>query len=101
MIYRTTMYSAKVFNEAKSFPALAPSARNPVQRGNYRGTSLIRNRDPPGPYTRTMPMALGGGAFSYERGTPVQLIVWRIQLIIRYSTNGCKEVSKATPLLGR
>jgi len=41
----------------------------------YRGTSLIRNRAPLGPYSRIMPMALlwpyGGGAVSYERGTPV------------------------------
>ena len=28
-----------------------------------RGTSLIRNRDPPGPYIRTMPMALEGERF--------------------------------------
>ena len=26
----------------------------------YRGTSLIRNRPPLGPYSRTMPRALGG-----------------------------------------
>ena len=37
----------------------------------YRGTLLIRNRLPLGPYSRTMPRALGGGAVSYERGTPV------------------------------
>jgi len=40
---------------------------------DYRGTSLIRNRAPPGPYSRTMPRALWksqGGAFSDERGTP-------------------------------
>ena len=37
----------------------------------YMGTPLIRNRDPLGPYSRTMPTALGGGAFFYERGTPV------------------------------
>ena len=38
--------------------------------GGYRGTSLIRNRPPLGPYSRTMPRALwkslGGGAVSYE-----------------------------------
>jgi len=41
----------------------------------YRGTSLVRNRHPVGPYSRTMPRLLwwprGGGAVSYERGTPV------------------------------
>ena len=39
----------------------------------YRGISLIRNSAPLGPYSRTMPRALwklGGGAVSYERGTP-------------------------------
>ena len=40
------------------------------------GTSFIRNRPPLGPYSRTKPLegpmvALGGGAVSYERGTPV------------------------------
>jgi len=40
----------------------------------YRGTSLIRNSAPLGPYSATMPGALWtprGGAVSYERGTPV------------------------------
>ena len=39
-----------------------------------RGTSLIRNSSPLGPYSRTIPRALwwawGGGAFSYERDAP-------------------------------
>ena len=43
----------------------------------YRGTSLIRNDALLGPYSRTMPVALwwseGGGAVSFERGTPVRL----------------------------
>ena len=39
----------------------------------HRGTSLIRNRRPLGPYSRTMLSALEGWAFSYERGTPVLL----------------------------
>ena len=43
----------------------------------YRGTSLMRNNDPLGPYSRNMPMGpavvLRRGAVSYERGTPV---VW-------------------------
>ena len=41
----------------------------------YRGTSLIRKRLLPGPCSRAMNTALwwpsGGGAVSYERGTPV------------------------------
>ena len=44
-------------------------------RPRYRGTSLIRNCHPVGPYSRTMPRALRGswgGAFSSERGTPVE-----------------------------
>jgi len=43
---------------------------------DYRGTPLIRNRHLVGPCSRTMPRLLwrsqGGGAVSYERGTPVQ-----------------------------
>ena len=46
-----------------------------VWRVAYNGTSLIRNRRRPGPYSRTMPRALweskGGGLLFYERGTPV------------------------------
>ena len=41
----------------------------------YRGTSLIRNSDPLGPYRMTMPRALrwpwGRVGLSYDRGTPV------------------------------
>jgi hypothetical protein len=41
----------------------------------YRGTLLMRNRPPLGPYSGEMPRALwrpkGEGAVSYERGTPV------------------------------
>ena len=44
----------------------------------YRGTSLIRNCNPLGPYRRTMPMALwwsqGGAALSYVRGIPVHRV---------------------------
>ena len=39
----------------------------------YRGTSLIRNSRPLKTYSRTMPRALGGWAFSYERGTPAHV----------------------------
>ena len=46
-----------------------------VRGTECRGTSLIRNSDPLGPYSRTIPTALRwswwGGAVSYERGTPV------------------------------
>ena len=44
----------------------------------YRGTSLIRNSNPLGPYSSNMPRALwwsqGAGAVSYQRGTPVHPI---------------------------
>ena len=35
----------------------------------YRDTSLIRKRNPLGPYRRPVPRVLGGWAFSYGRGT--------------------------------
>ena len=37
----------------------------------YRGTSFIGNTFPIGPYSRGHMVVLGGGAVSYERGTPV------------------------------
>ena len=37
----------------------------------YRGDSLIRNRHPVRPYSRTIPRVLGGVAVPYERGTSV------------------------------
>jgi len=50
-----------------------------LECGEYRGTSLIRNSAPLGPYSRTMSRALwsswGDGAVSYERGTPVGFAV--------------------------
>jgi len=50
------------------------SARENYPPDTYRGTWLIRNRHPVGPYSRTMPGLLwwswGGGAVSYDRGTP-------------------------------
>jgi len=45
----------------------------------YRGSSLIGNSAPLGPYIRTMPMAIWlslGVDVSYERGTPVRLRLW-------------------------
>ena len=47
----------------------------PISHATYRGTSIIRNSAPLGPYERNMTKALwrldGGGAASCERGTPV------------------------------
>ena len=43
----------------------------------YRGTSIIRNTPPVGPYGMTMRRLLGGGAVSYDRGTPVVAAVER------------------------
>ena len=46
-----------------------------VLHDHYSGTSLISNRAPLGPYSRTAPRVLwwsqGRGSVSYERGTPV------------------------------
>ena len=49
-------------------PAKTPLAREHV-RPAYRGTSLIRKRNPVWPYSRPMPRVLRGWAFSYERGS--------------------------------
>ena len=52
-----------------------PGEPQPVPVSAYRGTSLIRKDLPPGPYRRPLCVGssgcLGGGAFSYERGTSV------------------------------
>ena len=49
----------------------------------YIGTSLIRNTPLLGTYSRTIPVVLGRGAVSYERGTPVVFRVegppWRLR----------------------
>ena len=64
----------------QSFREVSALERGPVPRGghrghHYRGTSLIRNIPLLGPSSRTIPRVLGwswgGGAISYERGTPV------------------------------
>ena len=53
----------------------APPPFPPSVSSGFRSTSLIRNSAPLGSYSRSMPRALwwwqGGGAVSYERGTPV------------------------------
>jgi len=62
------------------------------------GTSLIRKNPSLGPYSRPVPRApivvLGGGAVSYERGTPVGAVVETPPsfLFVRWlqSTNGFK-----------
>jgi len=64
----------------QSFREVNALETGPLPRGghrghHYRGTSLIRNTPLLGPYSRTIPRVLGwfwgGGAVSYERGTPV------------------------------
>ena len=57
-------------------PSATASTRTCRAESGYRGTSLIRNSASLGPYSRTMHRTLwkpwlGGGAVSYERGTPV------------------------------
>ena len=59
-----------------SRPHSAPVPHLQTSTCEYRGTSLIRNAPPSGPYSRTIPRVLwwsqrGGGTASYERGTPV------------------------------
>jgi len=55
--------------------ALGGGVEGVLRDKTYRGTSLIRNRHPVGPYSRTMPRLIwwcwGGVEVSYERGTPV------------------------------
>ena len=64
----------------------ADTAQLPTREEAYRGTSLIKNSGRPGPYRRTMPMAvLGGWAVSYERGTPV---VPGVDAVVRCALEG-------------
>ena len=49
----------------------AVSKTEPGTPAPYRGTSLIGNNPPLGPYSRPMPRVLGSWGVSYERGTPV------------------------------
>ena len=68
-------------SRGESFDAAVGGERRPLRGTNSahcgfkRATSLIGKRHPIRPYTRPMPWALwwswGGGAFYYERGTPV------------------------------
>ena len=44
-----------------SAPSSVSKTRNPKPDTRYRGASLLRIRDPLGPCSRTLPMALGGG----------------------------------------
>ena len=66
-------------------PRKAPIARAPAPPLPCRGTSLMRNSAPLGPYSRTMPRAprwsYGGGAVFYERGNPVPGSVLRAHLL--------------------
>ena len=48
--------------------ALVRAARAPDVFQVYRGTSLIRNRTPLGPYRRLVPRILGGGLEGYAYG---------------------------------
>jgi len=47
------------------------AGRLPSPLPQHRGTSLIRNRHHPGPYSRSYGGPRGAAASSYERGTPV------------------------------
>ena len=63
------------FHRNVIFTETCNASRHALSAERYRGTSLIRNRNPLGPYSRTTPRALwrsyGGGGDSLERGTPV------------------------------
>jgi hypothetical protein len=68
-----------VLNDATScFNCVACYRFRVVAAAGYMGTSLIRNRAPLGPYSKTMSRLLwrfqeGGGAISYERGTRLHI----------------------------
>ena len=66
---KTKIRLAPVVEEA--FALLAPIPVSPFFFAHYRGTSLMGNRNPLGSCSRTLPMALRGVVFSYERCTPV------------------------------
>ena len=67
--------SWKKRRDLKRVSNLPPAAPASMRHGSiYRGILLIRDHLPLGPYSRALPRALWwyqGGAFSYERGTPV------------------------------
>ena len=61
------------------------------------GVPRSKETTPLGPYSRPMPRTLrwsyGGGAVSYERGTPVGLI-FKAHRLLYHSTLGSREVKK-------
>ena len=50
-----TKASGEILNDAR---ASRPKSKKSNTIPGYRGTSIIRNRHPVGPYSRTMPRAL-------------------------------------------
>jgi len=67
-----TLFSYEAFSDERDTPVGGRPLMS--EEALYRGTSLIRNRLLLGPYSRTMPRVIqwtyGGGAVSYQRGTP-------------------------------
>ena len=70
---RVTPQNIRERKPAKSAVELRATEASQTFSLQNRGTSLIRNSAPVGPYRRTMPRLLwrswGGAAVSYERGT--------------------------------
>ena len=56
--------------EAKSKTNLSKDRDVSTILARYSRTSLIRKRNPLGPYRRPMPRVIGGWAFFYGRGAP-------------------------------
>ena len=67
------VFSSSLKSGKECASPLVVAARGTQTGARHRGTSLIRNLHPVGPYCRTMPpmAVLGWGAVSYERGAPV------------------------------
>ena len=75
-VYHSTL-GLRVIKKEEEAPDIAPTCQGARPRSalSYRGTSLIRNSAP------LAMVVLGGGAVSYERGTPVGFRV--------YTPHGC------------
>ena len=99
-VYKFKVFEYELVAHLLVWPAACQPSTCEGPRG-YRGTSLIRNRRPLGPCSRTMPRVLGGGAVSYERGSPAwkALNIQRLSRKWEHESLACRgELSPASTL---